>query len=64
MMSKSRLQTFVFIKLVRAKRAQVFKASTISNVRRNRTIFVPFVSRFWQKYVSVPMCYVKTYYIY
>ena len=52
-----------FIKLVRAKCAQVFKVSTISNVRRNRTIFVPFVGRFRQKYVSVPICYVKTYYI-
>ena len=29
----------VFIKLVRANSAQVFKASTISNVRRNQTIF-------------------------
>ena len=48
----------VFIKLVCAKHAQVFKASTISNVRRNRTIFVPFVSHFRQKYVSIPICYV------
>ena len=53
----------VFIKLVRANRAQVFKASTISNVRRNQTILVHFVSCFRQKYASIPVCYVKTYYI-